>query len=268
MTHHALPLLPQMASTGLFFLLCCVVLPLCITIFAVTIWASIATDQDSKLACDTPIRTYVYGFISLLVWFSWFQNPFVKHVLGYDASVDGAERPFRVQLYHVLWQLLNVGWNIAGLVWVITAKTCPETAPHMYQAAKVLVFLQLTVYCFVAVAILSLLWMVWAIRHGHLNIDVTKSNAAPEDFIESLEVMPFEASIFDDDRYPKECSICYDAFADETGERVIVKTPVGVGGPCGHVFHKVCLGNWLKQQRSCPICREDLVKANATDEHV
>ena len=35
----------QLAGRGLFFLLCCVVLPLCVAIFAVTIWAAFAADE-------------------------------------------------------------------------------------------------------------------------------------------------------------------------------------------------------------------------------
>jgi len=34
----------QTAGRGLFFLLCCIVLPLCVAIFAVTIWAAFAAD--------------------------------------------------------------------------------------------------------------------------------------------------------------------------------------------------------------------------------
>ena len=201
------------------------------------------------MACDKPIRVYVWGFIGLLCWFSWFQNLFIKHCLGFDPATSGPERPWRVQVYHVVWQLLNVGWNVLGLVWIVNSETCQKTAPQMFESARVLVFLQLTVYVLIALAMVALVWMVWAIRHGH----GPKTNAAPEGFVDSLSVMEFDAALFDDDRYPKECSICYDPFKSEQGERAIVKTP------CGHVYHKECIGNWLQSQRSCPICRTDMV---------
>lgn len=25
---------------------------------------------------------------------------------------------------------------------------------------------------------------------------------------------------------------------------------------CGHCFHKKCINNWFKKQRTCPICRK------------
>ncbi len=27
---------------------------------------------------------------------------------------------------------------------------------------------------------------------------------------------------------------------------------------CGHVFHQVCCEEWLKQARTCPVCRTDI----------
>ena len=30
------------------------------------------------------------------------------------------------------------------------------------------------------------------------------------------------------------------------------------GAPCEHVFHKSCCREWLRQARSCPVCRTDL----------
>ena len=28
--------------------------------------------------------------------------------------------------------------------------------------------------------------------------------------------------------------------------------------PCGHVFHRRCLGGWMQVARSCPLCRADV----------
>ena len=51
------------------------------------------------------------------------------------------------------------------------------------------------------------------------------------------------------DDYPQECCICIGDFA--TGEVIVVTD-------CRHVFHKVCCQEWLRQARTCPVCRMDI----------
>lgn len=46
-----------------------------------------------------------------------------------------------------------------------------------------------------------------------------------------------------------DCHICLDAF--DFGVDVVVLS-------CEHFFHVKCIHTWLKQKRSCPICRCDL----------
>lgn len=43
----------------------------------------------------------------------------------------------------------------------------------------------------------------------------------------------------------RECTICFETMSSD-GARAL---------PCAHVFHEDCVGQWLQQQRSCPICR-------------
>ncbi|KAI9104640.1 hypothetical protein DFS34DRAFT_603921 [Phlyctochytrium arcticum] len=54
----------------------------------------------------------------------------------------------------------------------------------------------------------------------------------------------------------KTCAICMSDF--ETGEDVL-KIP-----SCSHMFHEPCGSQWLKVNRTCPICRKD-IRATASD---
>ena len=45
------------------------------------------------------------------------------------------------------------------------------------------------------------------------------------------------------------CAICLDAFAATC---VVRRLRV-----CGHVLHAECLGRWLQQSESCPLCKRD-----------
>eukprot|EP00906_Rhabdomonas_costata_P021103 RCo030664 len=55
-------------------------------------------------------------------------------------------------------------------------------------------------------------------------------------------------------RVTQSCSVCLDSL--HVGDRGVVLR-------CGHVFHKDCLGSWLKLHNTCPLCREEAVPAGA-----
>lgn len=45
-----------------------------------------------------------------------------------------------------------------------------------------------------------------------------------------------------------ECSICLND-----------KIKHNITTPCRHNFHRYCLGNWIKDNNTCPVCRENIV---------
>lgn len=51
------------------------------------------------------------------------------------------------------------------------------------------------------------------------------------------------------DHMNDDCHICLDRVG--FGAQLVVL-------PCEHKFHKSCIHTWLKQKRSCPICRREL----------
>ena len=52
----------------------------------------------------------------------------------------------------------------------------------------------------------------------------------------------------------QECSICLsDVFVYDSNILII---------NCGHMFHKDCIKEWINTNKSCPICREDVILFN------
>ena len=52
-----------------------------------------------------------------------------------------------------------------------------------------------------------------------------------------------------------QCSICMDGYSDNNNAMKIKA--------CGHEFHTSCLKQWLSQNRTCPLCRADVVPSNS-----
>ena len=47
-----------------------------------------------------------------------------------------------------------------------------------------------------------------------------------------------------------ECAICH-------GEIVVEELLRSLAG-CGHTFHQECVDNWLRQNPTCPLCRNNV----------
>jgi E3 ubiquitin-protein ligase RNF115/126 len=75
----------------------------------------------------------------------------------------------------------------------------------------------------------------------------TGGGAAParKEDIDALPEVKIDDSMLDD-KGKAECIICQD--------NVVVTEPV-TKLPCNHWFHKECIGTWLEEHDSCPVCR-------------
>ena len=54
------------------------------------------------------------------------------------------------------------------------------------------------------------------------------------------------------DEKHKDCAICREDFPSGS-EEDLAQLPA-----CGHVFHRECIGSWLKRVPTCPICRKSV----------
>jgi len=82
----------------------------------------------------------------------------------------------------------------------------------------------------------------------------------PPGIVETMATVPYDPDLFgqeDGRQYTGECPICLGDFGPE---EVIKVTH------CGHAFHKACLGRWLRKERTCALCRSDVVTQQAAAE--
>jgi E3 ubiquitin-protein ligase RNF115/126 len=61
-----------------------------------------------------------------------------------------------------------------------------------------------------------------------------------------------------EDECNTECCICF--FQHNVGDKGIARLP------CGHLFHRKCVVEWLEKKCSCPICRYEIPSNNQTFE--
>lgn len=155
--------------------------------------------------------------------------------------------------------VLRIGINSTFLD---QGSSCPLTSKRLFITTRVFVSISLSAWLFILMGYLIPFCVVAILLtiNGYspaaeLNPNAPNfgvfpishsSCAAPSNCIDRMK----HVNLDDFPRhYPTECCIC---LTDFTPQESIVATE------CEHVFHKRCCRDWLRQARTCPVCRLDI----------
>lgn len=64
------------------------------------------------------------------------------------------------------------------------------------------------------------------------------------------------AELAEREKWDWECSVCLESLADSWDRGDVVVLPCQASIP--HVFHYFCVDKWVRESRSCPMCRKDI----------
>lgn len=232
--------------------------------------------------CDIPLK-FFYWSVTLQLILDVFRNDIMRYILQWDPaaqSPDSSQQfiPARVLAYNIGYLtyallVLRMGINCVYIEGQQPQTTCRDTAPELFQSSFVFVTLELAAwatiilgylvpFCFVA----TLLTLNGynpgetedGVRIGTSTIpggvfpSAYSNNGAPPGTVEKLR----EVELGDIDE--QECCICMEDFrTGRHNDYTIIKTP------CEHTLHKSCCSVWLRQARTCPVCRTDIPNAQA-----
>lgn len=227
--------------------------------------------------CDVPLK-FFYFLATIQLTLDVFRNDIMRRILMWDPSSQGSTQqgiPARVVAYNILYMayallVLRIGITSVYVDGQQAESTCHLTAPELFNSSFVFVTLTLLAwatiilgylipFCFVAVL---LTWNGYNPGESVNEARVTAgpipggvfsgaygSNAAPPECIDQMHQVHLGEM---GENSPKECCICMEDFRMADG---IVQTD------CGHVLHKSCCSVWLRQARTCPVCRADIPNA-------
>lgn len=90
--------------------------------------------------------------------------------------------------------------------------------------------------------------------------EIVNSNqsGAPPASRSSIDALPTVKILKKDIRSDSHCPVCKEKFA--LGTQAIKL-------PCKHLYHSDCIVPWLKQQSSCPVCRQELIPQRSGNDH-
>jgi len=216
-------------------------------------------DEHKHSPCQYNDNQLTYNAKMLFVYFAWFFmarcSLFMPCVATRVARIQSRTHGFcRTYLVHLVLRdgPLYIFFVGSFLFWfhLMQSQNCEEKSPRLYQI--------LHVYAIYS-CMLSLFCLALAYWHNKLLVEGRdgyriENQSAPRDTLEKLETRRYDESVFGDEEgktYPSECPICLATW--EPSDEIKVT-------PCGHAFHKECIGNWLTTARTCALCRQDLTK--------
>lgn len=155
------------------------------------------------------------------------------------------------------WYLI---WFILGSFWVSDGGTCSATAPHLYRLIVALtiiyyalLFLPLACFCLI-VCCLPLFILVYRIMLPYAERDRRRPRAADPAQVQNLNSIVYSAATFanhagNESLEDASCVICLCEYEEDEIVRFL---------PCKHHFHKDCVDVWLRLDKACCLCKQDI----------
>lgn len=217
-------------------------------------WSESVYNNHYTEYCDQPLAGMLRTLYVIVVVVC-LQSEIIRCCLCYNAERDGPYPPCRVRLFKRASLLGTLGWPCVAAYMLFNSKNC---SADLRMAVRAITIYYLVIALVVVVLpIISVSLMLCLIRRGLIRAP-RSMDAAPDEFVDELPLLRYEADRFDDGPegvYSAACPICLDGFNER---RPISCTPCG---ETGHAFHKNCLQGWLQCARTCPLCRTDIVQA-------
>ncbi|XP_070607119.1 E3 ubiquitin-protein ligase RNF149 isoform X1 [Erythrolamprus reginae] len=109
---------------------------------------------------------------------------------------------------------------------------------------------------FITMMIISLAWLIFFYVQRFLYTGSQfRSQGQREETIGAISLLPLY-TLKDEDKCwaidTENCAICIENYKAKDTVRLL---------PCKHIFHKQCIDPWLLEQRTCPMCKLDIMKA-------
>lgn len=156
-----------------------------------------------------------------------------------------------------LADILDVNGEVYMTIAVGRTTTSPTTAATNGQFTANNTSVLFVSISFIVLIIISLAWLVFYYiqRCRYTNAKERLSRRLANAAKKAIAKIPQRSVKLGDKELESEsdqCAVCIEPYKLSDVIRVL---------PCRHVFHKSCVDPWLLEQRSCPMCKSDILRA-------
>jgi Ring finger domain len=211
-------------------------------------------------SCDVPLKAY-FWLATLQLILDVFRTDIMRCIFRWDAN-SNQRIPCRVITYnaaYLMYAFLVLRMGIRS-VFMKKEATCRTTAPELFQSSTAFVSLSIAAWSTIVLGYLLPFGIAATLltlngytptsdsqRDGTAGPVFPTPMGAPPGCVDQLRKVRLEDLTSES---AKECCICMEHFS---ARDTIVETE------CLHRYHKHCLADWLRQARTCPVCRMDVV---------
>ncbi|XP_071087755.1 RING finger protein 150-like [Haliotis cracherodii] len=148
---------------------------------------------------------------------------------------------------------LDTAYNVTMQI-TVGAKTSRDSSTDKNPSKTSVVFVSVS---FIVLMIISLAWLVFyyiqRFRYAHAKERLARRLASAAK--KAIAKIP-QKTVKNGDKEMgtdfDQCAVCIEGYKAHDVIRTL---------PCKHVFHKSCVDPWLLDQRSCPMCKLDILRA-------
>lgn len=135
----------------------------------------------------------------------------------------------------------SYGWFILGVVWLLNSTYC-KPCPGLYRLCLGVIFSA------VARLLMTLILFYHAFQAEAPDADSPKPQGASQTLIDSIPCGKFCPNL-SGATSDISCAVCLNEFEENDMLRRL---------PCNHSFHSACVDKWLKRNKNCPLCVQDV----------
>lgn len=199
-------------------------------------------------SCNRPIRYWLFVHCVLQLMQAPVRLVFFVRLSQIQQRNGNVQECVRQLTHSSAWRtskmvsILTYGWFILGVVWLLNSNFC-QPCPGLFRLALVVIVTAATRL------LLTLLFFYHSFppRLGRIQ-PLPKPKGATQEVIDSLPLIEHGP-----DKSEKtagsSCAVCLCDFEVEDWLRRL---------PCGHSFHMACIDKWLKRNKVCPLCLQDV----------
>jgi len=199
--------------------------------------------------CNRPLRYWVLVHCALQLLQAPVRLVFFLRLCQIQRRNGNIQECVRQLTHSSAWRtskvvsIVTYGWFILGVVWLLNSTQC-STCPGLYRLSLAVIF----------TAIARLLMTLIVFYHSFPPRlqgpqPPPKPRGAPQDLIDQMPLVEFCPDPSSSKNAETSCAVCLSDFeVDDMLRRL----------PCGHDFHRACIDKWLKRNKVCPLCLQDI----------